>query len=358
MAVQDRAVKRLDVPESRAARLAEIGRALVGHRNIVLTTHVNADGDGAGSEAALAAWLLARGVRPVIVNPTRFPEQFRFLLPEGLPALHSGTAEATAALEAAEAVCVLDTAEPKRIGRVAGAIGERPLYVIDHHVASEQNFDGLLLQDPTACATGELIHDLLLLHEWPAPWPQPAREGVYTAVVTDTGSFRYANSSPRAHAIAGALIAQGVDPESMYRRIYGTVPLRRIELLRHALQTLEADPEWPVSWISVDRRIFSEVGANSEDLEGLVEYARSIEGTEVALLFREVPDGSTKISFRSNGAVDVNAIAREFGGGGHVKAAGAIVGQRLGPARERVLAVVRHALKAEGLDFRAQSEPA
>jgi bifunctional oligoribonuclease and PAP phosphatase NrnA len=294
-------------------------------------------------------------VEPVIVNPTPFPDAFRFVLPEGVPALHIASAEGAAALADADAVCVLDTAEPKRIGKVANGIGDRPLYVIDHHVPSDKSLDGLLLQDPTACATGELIHDLLRLHDWPAPWPRAAREGVYSAIVTDTGSFRYANATPRAHAIAGALIAQGVDPEEMYRRIYGTVPMRRIELLRQALQTLEADPQWPVSWISVDRRTFTDLGATAEDIEGLVEYARSIEGTEVALLFREVPDGSTKISFRSNGALDVNAIAREFGGGGHVKASGAIVSDRLAAARVRVLEVVRQALANAGLDFRAAS---
>jgi phosphoesterase RecJ-like protein len=133
----------------------------------------------------------------------------------------------------------------------------------------------------------------------------------------------------------------------MYRRLYGTVPLRRIQLLRAALDNLEVDPELPLSWLSVTRAAMQDSNATSEDLEGLVEYARSIEGTELAILFRETNDGATKISFRSNGDVDVNALARQFGGGGHVKAAGALVGEPLETARARALEAARHAIRSQ-----------
>jgi phosphoesterase RecJ-like protein len=170
-------------------------------------------------------------------------------------------------------------------------------------------------------------------------------EAIYTAIISDTGSFRYANTTPRTHRIAAELIERGVDPEAVYRRIYATMPLRRIELLRASLEHLVADPLLPVTWITVPREVVEELSATSEAMDGIVEYARSIEGTEVALLFREVPDGSTKISFRSNGEVDVNALARQFGGGGHVKAAGAVIGAPLRSAREEVLEAVRNLLR-------------
>jgi phosphoesterase RecJ-like protein len=142
------------------------------------------------------------------------------------------------------------------------------------------------------------------------------------------------------------MIARGVDPELMYRRLYGTVPMRRMQLLRAALDNLEADPELPLTWLTVTRDAMQQSKASSEDLEGLVEYARSIEGTEVAILFRETNDGATKISFRSNGEIDVNAVARQFGGGGHVKAAGALVGEPLESARSKALDAVRASLRA------------
>jgi phosphoesterase RecJ-like protein len=122
--------------------------------------------------------------------------------------------------------------------------------------------------------------------------------------------------------------------------------MRRIQLLRAALDNLEADSAVPLTWLTVTREAMSESNATSEDLEGLVEYARSIEGTELAILFRETSDGATKISFRSNGEIDVNVLARKFGGGGHVKAAGALVGEPLEQARARALDAARAALLA------------
>jgi bifunctional oligoribonuclease and PAP phosphatase NrnA len=348
----------LDVPAARIAPLERIAARLLAARRVVLTTHVNADGDGAGSECAMACWLAAHDVEPVVINPTAFPDTFRFLLPAGVAVHDAGSAAARDALAGADVLLVLDTSEPKRIGRLAQAAKGRDVVILDHHVASTTSLDGLVLQDSTACATGELVFDLFRVHGWPLPWPSPACEAVYTAIVTDTGSFRFSNATPRAHAIAGALIAEGVDPERMYRRIFGTVPLRRVELLRHALDHLEVDAQWPVSWITIAFGVFDGLDATSDDLEGVIEHARTIEGTEVAVLFREVQDGSTKISLRSNGAIDVNAIARAFGGGGHVKAAGAVVGEPVAKAKPRVLQAVRDALRQAGLTFRGAAQRA
>jgi phosphoesterase RecJ-like protein len=207
-------------------------------------------------------------------------------------------------------------------------------------------FDGVVVVlDTEACATGELVYDLLLVAGFDGPWSEHIREGIYTAVITDTGSFRFSNTTPRAHAIAGEMIRLGVDPELMYRRLFGTVPMKRMTLLRAALDNLQADPDLPLTWISISKAEMNENGATSEDLEGLIEYARSIEGTELAILFRETNEGGTKISFRSNGAVDVNALARQFGGGGHVKAAGALVAGTLADACPKVLEASRLALK-------------
>jgi phosphoesterase RecJ-like protein len=344
------------LPIRRAAARRIVERIEESER-IVLTTHVNADGDGAGSEAAVAHWLIGAGKIVTIVNPTPFPAMFQFLIEDPTILAMVGSPAADRAIAEADLLIVLDTAEPARIGKVARAAAQKTVVVIDHHVHSDSMLDGVMLQDVTACATGELVFDLLEAAELPTPWPQAVLEGLYTAVVTDTGSFRFSNTTPRAHQVAGDLIAQGVDPELMYRRIYATVPLRRVELLRHALQQLEVDPDYPITWITVQRGIMERLGTGTEDLEGIVDHARSIEGTELAILFRETADGSTKISFRSAGAVDVNAIARQFGGGGHVKAAGALLADRIDVARPRVLDAARAALREAGLTFRAPILP-
>lgn len=335
----------LAVPEARRSGLQSVLDALAGAERIALTTHVNADGDGAGSQAALATWLAARGKQVVLLNPTPFPAMYLHLVDPELVA-DPGSERAAWAAEDTELFVVMDTNEHRRIGRVSKAIGERPVVVIDHHPAGEERVAEVGIQDPTAAATGELVFDLLTLAEPErSGWPEPVAESIYTAIVSDTGSFRFANTQPRTHAIAAELLRLGVDPEAVYRKLFATVSLRRIRLLQASLEQLESDPELPLSWITVPRAAVEELSATAEDFDGIIEYPRSIEGTEVALLFRETPDGGTKISFRSNGKVDVNRIARSFGGGGHVKAAGALIASPLAAARETVLDVVRKALK-------------
>lgn len=340
----------LAVPRRRADALRTVLERLGTAQRPLLTTHVNADGDGVGSEIALAAWLARRGAAPVIVNPTPFPDRFRFLLDDTIRVLPPGE-EADVDL-----AVVLDTGEPSRIGKVGRRIKGRDVVVIDHHPPSDAGFDTVAaVLEPSACATGELIYDLLRVADHgdaPGSWPPAVAAALYAAIITDTGSFRFANTTPRTHAIAGDLVRRGVDPEEMYRQIYATVPLRQLHVLRAALEHLDVDPELPISWISIPRDIIESLDVTADDLDGVVEYPRSVEGTEVALIFRETVEGGTKVSLRSNGAVDVNAIARRFGGGGHVKAAGAVVGKPLAAARDAVLAAVRDAVRA--LESRSQ----
>jgi phosphoesterase RecJ-like protein len=345
-----------DVPDHRIEPLRAIAQALASAQRVLLTTHVNADGDGAGSETAIAAWLRSLGKTVWITNPTAFPDMYRHLLHDPATVADPGTARAVEAMRTSDLAVVLDTGEPSRVGKVADALDKRPVVVLDHHLASDATIQGIVLQDASACATGELVYDLLTVENVPRPWSPAIVEGIYTAIVTDTGSFRYSNTSPRSHAIAADLIAQGVDPEAVYRRIFATVPLKRVQLLRHALDHLEVDAELPITWISIERGIMESLGTTSDDLEGIVEQARSIEGTEVAILFRATSDNATKISLRSSGAVNVNAIARLFGGGGHMKASGALVGRPLQVVRPEVLEATRAALRAEGLGFRSSRD--
>jgi len=332
----------------RAAALERIVDRLRHAKRVVLTTHVNADGDGTGSEVATACWLAAIGAEPTIVNPTPFPAPFSFLLEakgaEAVRVADVGTPDAEAALSAADVVLVLDTGEPARIGKVARALSSADVLVLDHHPPGPEPIRAIAdVRDTTACATGELIYDLLALDRSYRSWPAAVTQALYTAIATDTGSFRFSNTTPRTHEIVGDLIRRGVDPEVMYGRLYA-VPLRRALLLRESLETLDYDAESRIAWITIPEGAMERLGVGPEDLDGIIEHARSIEGTEVALLFRQT-GGSTKISFRSNGATDVNAIARTFGGGGHVKAAGALVGGPMEKNRSRVLEAVKAAVR-------------
>jgi phosphoesterase RecJ-like protein len=287
----------------------------------------------------------ALGARPHIVNPTVFPDQFRFLLPEKGWVLEASSAAARDACAQADLAVVLDTGEIPRIGRVKPMIQGIRTVVIDHHQPGSQPIGGISFRDADACATGELVHDLVLASG--GPWQRATQEGIYVGILTDTGSFRFSNATPSAHRIAADLIADGVDPEGLHRRVYGAAPERRLRLLAEALNTLEVDAVDGVAWMVVPHRLEG-TEPLTEDVEGLVDYPRSVEGVEVGLLFRRTAKGGTKVSFRSTGTVDVNALAHLFGGGGHVKASGALVEGLPADAIPVVVEATRRAVRAAG----------
>ena len=307
----------------RREAVAAVREALLASRRAVLTTHLNADGDGAGCEAALCAWLRSNGNDAYIINPTPFPDHYRFLLhDENGWVLHAGSAEAQEACHRADLAIVMDTGEVSRIGRVKPLIEELSTVVIDHHPLGDQPIGGVSFRDTTACATGELVFDVI--HAMNGPWPPQVLDGLYVAILTDTGSFRFSNSTPTSHRVVAELIEKGADPEALHSKVYGAWPLRKLQLLRAALETIQMDDALGIAWMVVPEEAFNRLGAAAEDLEGLVDYPRSLDGVEVGLLFRKTSQG-TKVSFRSNGPVDVNALGRQFGGGGHVRASGALI---------------------------------
>jgi phosphoesterase RecJ-like protein len=329
--------------QARQAAIDSVLTALRGKETAVLTTHLNSDGDGCGSEIALAAWLRALGTETFIINPTPVPQSFGFLMPEEGWVVDATTAEAQELCDGADVAVVLDTGEVPRIGRVRRLIDGIPTVVIDHHPSGDRPIEGVSFRDSSASATGELVFDLI--HRAGGPWSAIGDLGMYVASLTDTGSFRFSNTTPTCLRIAADLVSRGVDPDETYRRIYGAVPRRRYHLLQASLPFLEVDGDAGIAWMTVPADQFDALGAIADDLEGMVDYPRSIEGVEVGLLFRKIPRKGIKVSFRSNGLVNVNALARRFGGGGHVKAAGALIEGRMEQVRHDVIHSVREAVE-------------
>jgi phosphoesterase RecJ-like protein len=308
----------------------------------VLTTHLNADGDGIGSESALARFLIRGGAQVTLVNPTPVPETLAFLV-EGLE-VHAPTDPAgKRALLEADLLLLLDTSEASRLGAVAARLEATRVAIIDHHPPSDDSHAEIVVRDTSACATGELIYDLLTLRG--DPLSEEDATALYVAIVTDTGSFRFSNTSPRAHVIAAHLIGAGVDPADLYRRLYAQHTPARLKLLRSALDTLVVDDEHHIAWVTVTNASLRDAGARSDDTEGLVEYPRRIRGVEVAILIREVSAGRTKASLRSNGRLDVSELAQRLGGGGHAKAAGVLLEMPLPEATDLVVETVRGAVR-------------
>jgi len=333
-----------ETPHYRMGAVREVLDALSGAQRILLTTHVNADGDGAGCEVAMAEWLRAQRKEAWIINPTPFPESFSFLLRDAAWCLDPGAARAREVASAADLAVVLDTGEVPRLGRVQTLIRGLSKIVVDHHPAGPDPIQGLSLRDPEAGATGELVFDLLAASG--REWTSHSALGVYVAILTDTGSFRFSNASPRVHRIVAELLELGVDAEVTHRKVYGDYPLRKLQLLRACLGELEVDPRGDLAWMTVPTLAYNALSATPDDLEGLVDYPRAIRDVEVGLLFRETIRGGTKVSFRSNGDVDVNVLARRFGGGGHTKAAGALVEGPLDKVRSEVIEATRRAIRS------------
>jgi phosphoesterase RecJ-like protein len=329
-------------PAHRATAVRQAKNAMLASRRAVLTTHLNADGDGAGSEAAIASWLRANGTEAWIINPTAFPGPLRFLLENEDWVVPAGSSRANDLIHQADLAIVLDTGELPRIGRIQEAIQELKTVVIDHHPPGDQPIGGISLRDPAACATAELVCDVIGAAN--GPWNEYIAQGVYVGILTDTGGFRFDNTTVACHEVAAEMVGRGVQPGLVYERVYGWEPLRKYRLLERALSTLQHDPATGVSWMTIPREAYEEVGASAEDLEGIVDIPRSIEGTQVGVLFRLTAQGDVKISFRSNGPVDVNALARRFKGGGHVKASGAMVPGPIDRAVEQVLTATREAV--------------
>jgi phosphoesterase RecJ-like protein len=332
----------LVVPAARREAIARIADALKPGMTVALSTHINADGDGCGSQTALARLLGQMGVRSFIVNPTPWPELFRWLLGDDV---EERSAEGAKALKGIDRLIVLDISDIGRLGALADTVRALPTdsLVIDHHLPGNEPPGKTMLSDTAACATAELVFDFA--RERGLTITTAIARSLYTALVTDTGGFRFGNTSPRCLAIAAELLSAGVDPEQMYARIYGSVPLGRLYLLRDALDTLEVDAVHGMAWVRVPAGALERYDVSSEDLDGISEYPRSIAGVRLALLFRDLGHGKVKVSFRSTAGVNVNSLARRFGGGGHARASGALIAGSPAEVEASVLGGAREMLE-------------
>jgi phosphoesterase RecJ-like protein len=336
----------LTLPPARLAAARAFAQGLSRGQRVCLTTHVNPDGDGLGSEAGLLHLLRGVGVDAVITNPTATPSRFSFLF-DDLPGADR-TAEAVKELRRAEHIIVLDISDLDRLGMLSHTVRDRgvPVGCVDHHVSTGILPPGPRYLDADAAATGELVFELALANGWPLT--QEAARGLYVAILTDTGGFRFSNTRPRTLRIAAELLETGVDPEGIYLEVYARAPEGRPRLFAEALQTLVVEPEHGLAWVTVPPGAIERLGVSSDDLDGVVEFPRTIEGVRMALLFREVSQGRVKVSLRSVGNVDVAAFAKAFGGGGHTKAAGLALPGSMAEVQATVLTAARAYLGSNG----------
>lgn len=300
------------------ASLNSIMDFIKSRQSFILCGHIMPDGDSLGSVLALGKVLKEMGKDVTMVSFDPVPDNFTFL--PGIEHLIIGDKELD---KNYDAFVVLDCSVPDRLGPY-GRILDWDLTVIniDHHPGNSIPADYNYI-DPGAAATGEILFDMLVQSN--VNISPDVATCLYTAIITDTGSFKYENTTPATHRRVADLIECGIQPGKLNAMIYDEKPLPSLLLLRAALQTLKLSDCGRVAWITVLRRTLEEVSARDEHTESLINYPRSIKGVKIAILFRELKSGVFKVGFRSKGDVNVNELAAKFGGGGHAKASGCVL---------------------------------
>lgn len=312
---------------------------LTNSRHLLIASHANPDGDAVGALLATGLALEKLGKKPVMYNESPIPAVYRFL-----PDVGRITHEITN-VEMFDTAVVLDCGRLDRVGKASSIVRKIPVMVnIDHHITNT-GFGDYHVIDTEACATSEIVYRLI--QEMKIPMDKRMASAIYTGILTDTGSFRFSNTNQTSFSICEEMVAQGVNPSIVAQHVYGTYSLGRIKLLNLALDSIEISGNGRISIMTVTRKMLKETGTQSEDADGLINYARRIRDVKVAALIREIePDSETSnekydfhVSLRSDGAVDVADIASAFGGGGHADAAGFSIAATLPELKEKIISL-------------------
>ncbi len=291
------------------------------NQTFVLTTHVNPDGDGLGSECAMAAYLQSLGKDVRILNHSATPENYRFLDPDRRILRFDSRTHSQLILDA-NVIIVLDTNHPDRLVSMTDLVlqSKAVKVCIDHHLEPAEFADLYVIDEPST-ATGEIVYRLLSFLN-ATDFSKEAAIGLYTAIMTDTGSFRYPKTDPETHRIVAHLIEKGADPVLIHDHVFERGSFSRLRLLGEALATMKLTHEGKLAYIVITQEMLKQTGTSEVDTDSFVPYTLSIEGVQIGMMFTELDDG-VKVNFRSKGDIWINELAKEFGGNGHKNAAGA-----------------------------------
>jgi bifunctional oligoribonuclease and PAP phosphatase NrnA len=309
--------------------------AIKTHHKFVVTTHVNADGDGIGSELGLSRFLVDLGKSVKVLNSTPTPRNYQFLAPNGEIRLFDSQ-NPMEHLSDAEVIFIVDISKWERLGPMTAVIKNHPAIkiCIDHHPLNG-NFADVDLVCEDACASGELV--LSVIDCMNGNLTQAIAEPLYASILTDTGTFRFPNTNSKTHAAASRLLATNIRSSEIYEQIYERCSPARVKLLGLCLTDLQYLHQGRLAWMMITQAMMRQTGVEPEEVEGFVDIARGIRNVEASLLFLELPDGRVKVSLRSKGEIDVNRYAGRFGGGGHRHASGILMNGPIASAANEVL---------------------
>lgn len=322
----------------------DISRIIRNTDNFVLMTHLHPDGDALGSLFALADILESQGKKVF-----RYLEDPLSHLYEFLPGCHLGQTD-LAALQTFVAgangniaAISMDCGDCDRLGREKRELlNLHPFLVIDHH-RGHREFGDYRWLDAHRSSTGEMVYELAM--ELDVEPSYIAAYNLYVAISTDTGSFRYENTSPRTLQIAAELVKSGVRPEEVAGYVYDNFTLQRLRLMEQVLATLQLFEADQLAFITVTNKMLADCGAMREDAEGFINYPRALRTVKVAVFLKETSEGGVSVSLRAKGGCDVAEVAADFGGGGHRNAAGfRLADQKVPEVQEQVLQALKKAL--------------
>lgn len=321
-----------------ARQVKQVMQVIRRNRRFAVSSHVNPEGDALGSALALASLLKRLGKQAVVATDGGIPKAFEFF-PRVAPVVGRPSQVRLPEVAMTVDVPVLDRlGSMKRIFQQAGTRVN-----IDHHV-SNRLFGDVNWVDPKAAAVGEMIYRL-----YEAFHMKPTREEalcMYVSIVTDTGSFRYMSTTPEVHRIASNLISRGVSPLKVGQDIYECHSPSDLRFLGRVLNGLKSTSDGKITWVEVPHALLKSCRPGPEIVDELVNYPRSVRTAEVSFVLRDQSrDGKIRVSFRSKGKVDVNKIARLFGGGGHMAASGCTIEGTLARVRQKVLKAAREAVR-------------
>ncbi len=304
-------------------------------QRVALASHVNPDGDALGCILALMHALKYLGSEAVPLSH------------DGVPVIYSWMPGADLILNDTtrrdfDLAIVCDAGRLDRVGRVRPAVESAPIIIdIDHHV-SEGPFGSIQVLNRKAAATAEIVHQLICALDIPISFP--IAQCLLTGLITDTGSFRFMNVTPKTFMLSARLMRSGASPSLIADMVFEQRSVASLKLLGRALNSLQVSEDGLISWAHITACDFLELNADDAETEGIVNQVRAVRGALVGLLFREIPGRQVRVSLRSREGFDVNAVAAQFGGGGHQLAAGCSVDGPLNSAEQMVLAEVRRCM--------------
>ncbi len=294
--------------------LKTIAEVIKNANTVAILPHIAADGDAIGSSLALAIELSAKGKEVSVILEESVPQIYRFL-----PGIHL-TYVYPAGKKGYDLVIALDCGDIDRLGKRKEVFEGAPVTVnIDHHTTN-RGFADYDHVDPLSSATGEIIFSLL--KEIGTEPGKDAAVCLYTAISTDTGSFRYSNTAPTTHTICAELLKKGIDIADISKRVFDTASYEKVRLTGEAINSLGLFLDGKVAVLTLTQEAIKRSGAGEEDSDGIINTARNIRGVEVAVMLRQMVNGDIKVNLRSNYYVDVSSVAGKYSGGGHKRAAG------------------------------------